>query len=114
MRHLREFEDKNSSKPNYCLFIAPSLHIDTINTFFMSVKYEYQGARQRIIPITIRQLIIILETVKKLKQNKKSLSHSCVMDLYDNCLNLERVVDSTKWQENINSEISLWQEKILA
>lgn len=114
MRHLREFENKNKTKPSYCLFVAPSLHVDTINTFFMSVKYEYQGAKQKIIPITIKQLIVLLETVMKLKQNKKSLSHSCVMELYDNCLRLENVPDSTKWQQYINSEISLWQEKMLA
>ena len=33
MRHLRDFENQHSATPNYCLFVAPSLHQDTMNTF---------------------------------------------------------------------------------
>lgn len=42
MRHIRDFEDNNPNKETYCLFIAPKLHRDTINTFWISVKYEYE------------------------------------------------------------------------
>lgn len=47
MRHLRDFENVNKDKPNYCLFIAPTLHADTINTFFNSVKFQYEGKNKR-------------------------------------------------------------------
>ena len=52
MRHLRDFE-KRHKKQSYCLFIAPRLHQDTVNTFYNSVKYEYEGEKQKIIPMTI-------------------------------------------------------------
>jgi hypothetical protein len=38
MRHLRDFENKNDDKEAYCLFIAPTIHRDTLNTFWMSLK----------------------------------------------------------------------------
>ena len=60
-------EDKNTDKDCYCLFIAPSLHRDTINTYYQSIKYEYEGAQQKIIPITINQLITILRVVANVK-----------------------------------------------
>ena len=44
MRHLRDFEN-TFNKDSYCLFIAPKIHIDTLNTFWFSVKYEYQGKK---------------------------------------------------------------------
>jgi hypothetical protein len=46
MRHFRDFEDTSSHESNYCLFIAPKLHRDTINTFWFSLKYEYEGTKQ--------------------------------------------------------------------
>lgn len=55
MRHLRDFEEReqNRSADNYCLFIAPNIHRDTLNTFWMSVKLGYEGKIQKIVPLTI-------------------------------------------------------------
>jgi hypothetical protein len=71
MRHLRSFEQANDSHDNYCLFVAPRLHIDTVNTFWTAVKYEYEGQRQKIVPITITGLIDILGTVRDVKSAQK-------------------------------------------
>ena len=48
MRHFRDFENASVLNDNYCLFIAPKLHRDTINTFWFSVKYEYEGTKYNI------------------------------------------------------------------
>jgi hypothetical protein len=64
MRHFRDFENDSSLNNNYCLFVAPKLHRDTINTFWFSVKYEYEGTQQKIIPFTINQIIEILQVIK--------------------------------------------------
>ena len=47
MRHLRDFENKHQDKDSYCLFIAPKMHRDTINTFWTAIKYEYEGRTQK-------------------------------------------------------------------
>ncbi len=39
MRHLRDFETKFSNTKNYCLFISPKIHIDTLYHFWTSIKH---------------------------------------------------------------------------
>lgn len=114
MRHLRIFENNNTETPNYCLFIAPTLHVDTVNTFYMSVKYEYEGKAQKIIPITIVQLESILETMKKLVLKGKSLKHADVMKLYDNCANVSSLTSSSVWLEHISNELNDWETKLVS
>lgn len=110
MRHLREFENKNTSVPSYCLFVAPRIHNDTINTFWFSVKYEYEGAKQKIIPITISELIEFLEVVKSAKNNGVRISHTDFMNFYDRCAAIENIVTSTMWREHIANEIKCFKE----
>ena len=110
MRHLREFENKNTSVPSYCLFVAPRIHNDTINTFWFSVKYEYEGAKQKIIPITISELIKLLEVVKSAKNNGVRISHTDFMNFYDRCAAIENIVTSTMWREHIANEIKCFKE----
>lgn len=115
MRHLREFEELNKDKPAYCLFIAPSLHEDSIETFFTSVKYGYKGSLQKIVPITISQLIEILTIVERMKINGKILKHIDLMRLFNSCTSLEQCgSDSTLWLPHIKKEISSWKKEMLA
>ena len=114
MRHLRNFENANTELPNYCLFIAPSLHPDTINTFFNSVKFQYEGKKQKIIPITINQLIYILETIKILQEKGKKLKHQLVMKLYEACSDDEKIENSIMWQDYINQQLELWREEVVS
>ena len=114
MRHLREFEEKNE-KENYCIFIAPKFHTDTINTFWMSVKYEYQGKPQKIIPFTITQLIDILNTIVDLKKSNRTLMHSQFKELLDAVIDLKNKKDnSVDWINSIQGEIKSWKNKLVA
>ena len=109
MRHLREFEDKNTNKDCYCLFIAPSIHQDTLNTYFTSVKYEYEGRKQKIIPITIKQLIKILETVAMFRAKNIEFKHLYIKQLYENIINVAINGSSTEWKEQIRTVLSCWE-----
>ena len=109
MRHLREFEDKNTDKDCYCLFIAPSIHQDTLNTYFTSVKYEYEGRKQKIIPITIKQLIKILETVSMFRAKNIEFKHLYIKQLYENIINVAINGSSTEWKEQIPTVLSCWE-----
>ena len=109
MRHLREFEDKNTDKDCYCLFIAPSIHQDTLNTYFTSVKYEYEGRKQKIIPITIKQLIKILETVAMFRSKNIEFKHLYIKQLYENIINVAINGSSTEWKEQIPTVLSCWE-----
>jgi len=114
MRHLREFENSSDLNENYCIFIAPKLHKDTINTFWFSVKYEYEGKKQKIVPLTISQIIEILQIIKELKQNNKNLSHKQFQKLLEDIVNLkDNVSDSNEWVKNIPSKIKTFKEELL-
>jgi len=114
-RHLRDFEEKhNNNLPKYCLFISPKIHRDTINTFWNAIKYEFEGEKQKIIPISISQLIILLETVKILKIDGKKFTHIMLKNLYDNLLNISSFKSSIDWISNIQSSIINWQKSCVA
>lgn len=113
MRHLRDFEITNTEKDCYCLFIAPSLHRDTINTYYQSVKYEYEGVKQKIIPLTIAQLIEILKIVAKVKSANKEFKHIYIKELYDNILNSITSSDSNTWvTEKIPTILKAWKNNL--
>lgn len=59
MRHFRDFEDKLGEGSSFCIFIAPLIHRDTLNTFWGSNKAGYEGKKQIIIPLTLGQFIHI-------------------------------------------------------
>lgn len=113
MRHLREFENYNSEKDCYCLFIAPTLHRDTINTYYQSVKYEYEGSKQRIVPITIKQLTEILKIVAFVKKSNKKFKHEYIKQLYDKVIDSIEEVNSVSWiEEKIPTIIEEWKNEM--
>ena len=115
MRHLRDFEERNKDKRAYCLFIAPTLHRDTLNTFWFSVKYEYEGKHQRIIPLSIQNFIELLNTLVEIKQKGKFFSHSELNRLYDEILfNSGESINVNEWVEKIPNIILTWQKSLAA
>jgi hypothetical protein len=113
MRHLRDFENRHSNLPAYCLFIAPTLHTDTVNTFWLSVKYEYDGKKQKIVPITIDQLVLLLRTVKSLLTRKQAFTYSMLNELYEMIINVNQINSYTEWLNQIQSSITCWQNKLI-
>lgn len=115
MRHLRDFEQKHGDKPSYCLFIAPKLHRDTINTFWTAIKYEYEGQPQRIIPLSINQFVLVLKALVQMKSEKKFLQHAEISRLYDEILDSSKSFSNpNEWVQNIPSAISVWQKSLIS
>jgi len=117
MRHFRDFETAHGKKQSYCLFVAPKIHRDTGNTFWVSVKYEYEGQKQKIIPITIQQFIEILQYLLQAKEQKKNyfLSHNKIQELFDSIVSVtESVTKSDDWLSAIPNIISKWGKSIAA
>jgi len=112
MRHLRDFE-LFSQFDTYCLFIAPILHRDTLNTFWIAVKYEYEGKPQKIIPLTIAEFIEILEYFIIIKMNNIQFTHENILELFSAIILLaKRESDVISWRNNIHLEIKQWFRKI--
>ena len=115
MRHLRDFEKRHKNKPSYCLFIAPKLHRDTVNTFWTAIKYEYEGQPQRIIPLSIQHFVFILKILLQLKTEEKFLKHSDISRLYNDILDSSNLFNnSSEWLKSIPNTISLWRESLIS
>lgn len=116
MRHLRDFEDRNPDKDNYCLFIAPIVHRDTLNTFWMSIKLGYEGKKQKIIPLTINQYITILQKVIELYNDYNiRIKQENIKDLIDDLYNSsENFTDSTEWIQTFDDIIENWSMELVS
>jgi len=111
MRHVRDFENAHIGKNAYCLFIAPRLHQDTIETFWMAIKYGYKGTSQRIIPLSISQFVKLLEVLLELKKQGRRFTHIGLLNLYEMIINLtSTVAHSEEWIEQIPEIITQWKE----
>ena len=114
MRHLRDFEESSFQNENFCIFVAPKLHRDTVNTFWMAIKYEFEGKPQNIIPLNISQIITLLEMVKEMKKSSKSLSHKEFMQFLKEVVELkDSVSNSIEWIENIPKKIEDFKGRVL-
>ncbi|MFA7056709.1 MAG: AlwI family type II restriction endonuclease [Candidatus Cloacimonadales bacterium] len=115
MRHLRDFEIKHNDKVAFCIFIAPKLHRDTVNTFHTAVKYEYEGKQQKIIPLTINNFVELLKILTQLKKSGKFLSHIELENLYNEIIKeINHVKDSHEWINSIPNIIQQWKSKIVS
>jgi hypothetical protein len=115
MRHVRDFEEGHPDKEVYCLFVAPRLHQDTIETFWVAVKHGYRGEIQKIIPLSITQMIRLLEILIEVKESGRRLEHGKLSDLYNEILAItSNVNDSAEWIERIPTTIDAWREEIFA
>ena len=113
MRHLRDFENKHNDKNAFCLFIAPKIHRDTINTFWTAIKYEYEGKKQRIIPLSINNFIELLKILIEIKQNGNSLKHGELFRLYNDILENSKIMpDSDQWLRNISKILISWKKSL--
>jgi hypothetical protein len=115
MRHFRDFENNSSKDNNYCLFVAPKMHRDTINTFWFSVKYEYEGKKQKIIPLCITQMIDILKLTKRLKEENRAFSHLQFQKLLEDIVDLTNdAKNSDDWLRKIPETLINFKKEALA
>lgn len=115
MRHVRDFENAHAGKAVYGLFIAPKLHQDTMETFWMAVRFGYKGTEQRIVPFSITQFIRLLEILMEIKKEGKKFTHNELLNLYEQILDLTNyVAHSDEWVDQIPETITEWQRSVLA
>jgi len=115
MRHLRDFETRFSDTKNYCLFISPKIHIDTLYHFWTSIKHGYNGSQQQIIPLTTEQFAVLLETLLTLIQKGKRFSHTEIEELYKKIiLKTSEVSGHSEWFSVIPKVIDEWKLKVVA
>jgi len=114
MRHLRDFEVQHQGDDVFCIFIAPQIHNDTYSQFWISVKYEYNGLPQKIVPMTAEEFAILLETLLSLIKQGKRFSHKDLYGLYSIIINeSKRLASFSDWAIFIHKTIKEWQHRIV-
>ena len=115
MRHLRDFEIQNKDDEIFCIFIAPQIHNDTYSQFWISVKYEYNGLPQKIVPLTAEQFAILLETLLKLLKQGKRFTHKELYKLYAVVINeTKRLASFSDWTIFIQKTVKDWHQRVSA
>jgi len=113
MRHLRDFEIKFPNTNNYCLFISPKIHIDTLYHFWTSIKHGYNGETQKIIPLTTEQFAMLLETLLTLIKKGKRFLHTDIEKLYKKIiLKTTEVKAHSDWYSMIPKIIDEWRTEL--
>ncbi|WP_297898183.1 AlwI family type II restriction endonuclease [Methanobrevibacter sp.] len=114
MRHLRSLEDKYDKK-FYCLFIAPVIHRDTLNTFWPFVLYGYEGRKQNIIPLTLNQYINILNIIDKYRIDGKIIDSNDLENLFEKLSQVPHnpEVESPQWMDTINECLNSWDSSLI-
>ena len=112
VRHLRAFEDKNAGVESFCLFIAPSLHQDTLNTFHISVRHGYEGRRQKIAPLTVEQFCGILDYCADRRENGRPLRRAEIRDLFSRVSESVGAMETSgAWRKRAPEVIEEWKRK---
>lgn len=111
MRHLRDYEDKNKGYKNiFCIFVAPHLHRDTLNTFWSSLKYGYEGKRQKVIPLTIEQFLRVLSIISEKITKGKNPKHPEYQKLFEMLLHMsEKASGPRQWVGTFDDVINKWR-----
>lgn len=113
MRHLRDFENKHKDNEIFCVFIAPRVHNDTYSQFWISVKYEYDGMPQKIVPLTTEQFAIVLETLLSMIKQGKRFTHREMYELYSMIINKSKQLSSfSDWMKFIQKSLNDWSQLV--
>lgn len=100
IRHLEQFSNKHS-KDTYCLFIAPSLHEDTIRHFFINTKYGMGNGPLKVVPVTISDVIRILSSVGAGMLKGKTYSEDDLLLFYKNVTDVTNIDGDKEWRSHI-------------
>lgn len=112
MRHLRDFENLHNNA--YCIFIAPTIHADSAETFYIANTIGYKGKKQKIVPLTIGQFIELLKTLKQLREANKQFTHSNLKSLVDNIVeSANDINNSDEWVAKAQNIVNFWSASLV-
>ncbi|OQX72353.1 MAG: hypothetical protein B6D61_13905 [Bacteroidetes bacterium 4484_249] len=105
-RHFGSIQ-KLSSKPVYCLFIAPTINENSLAHFFNLNRFytKAYGGKTKIIPLSIKQFIIFITVAKKKGFNNPNV----LKQFFDKIVKENQTIeDEEAWINSINEKIPFW------
>lgn len=108
-RHTVQYKEQYPGKDVYCLFIAPSVDNNVIETFRIGVWYKGDEEEfVNIVPMNLSDFIVAIETL-----TNKKYHNSDFKTLIERCL-VFRNVRAPQWKTSISKEVDLWKRRVLA
>jgi hypothetical protein len=108
-RHTVQYKDQFPNKDIYCLFIAPSVDNNVVETFRIGVWYKGDEEEfVNIVPMNLSDFIVVIETL-----TNKKYHNSDFKTLIDRCL-VFRNVRAPQWKIYISKEVNVWKERVIA
>ncbi len=112
MRHLRDFEDLHDDA--YCIFIAPTIHTDSAETFHIANRVGYKGSKQKIAPLTIKQFVELLKTLKYLREAERNFGHKNLKSLISEIVeSANSINNSDDWVTNTQNIVNSWSSSLV-
>lgn len=112
MRHLRNFENSHSNA--YCIFIAPTIHTDSAETFHIANTVGYKGNKQKIAPLTVKQFVELLKTLKQMREANKRFTHDNLKNLVNDIAeSANSINNSDDWVANTQNIVNSWSASLI-
>ena len=109
MRHLREFENRFTDDiPTFCIFLAPRVHQDTYSQFWITVRYEYDGRPQKIVPMDFQQFGQILGAIVRYLEAYRRFDSPRLLELLNKSVSVSNLEGYNQWREHIRQAINAW------
>ena len=96
-------------KDVYCLFLAPSVDNNVMETFRIGVWYD--GDEEEFVNIIPMNLSDFINAIETLLQNK--FKNDDFKGLLDRCL-VFRNVRAPQWKSSISKEVKEWKKRLIA
>jgi hypothetical protein len=85
------------------LFLAPKLHVDTVETFWIANVHGYQGGQQRIVPLEMATWCEYLSNKKNELTNGEYVHSDLKRFLTRGLPSASSYSNSQEWKQKINS-----------
>ena len=102
IRHVA-YATKDSTKPTYCLFIAPEININTLESYRNSDKYYFDDNSSilvNIVPISLGEFIDFFKNLPKAK--KKSIEK--ILAILEVSTKVKKELSPSEWRDFISNE----------
>ena len=109
IRHVRDFSHIHEGTLTYGLFLAPSLHKDTINMFWGAANGIFNGETTIIFPIRIDTFAKVLESCADYRYAGGAIAVSDVERLFSGlAAATENSPDALAWTSYLDASIDDW------
>lgn len=104
IRHVANVA-KESEKPTYCLFIAPEIDINTLESYRISDTYYFSPESSvvaNIIPISLSEFVKFFKDIPKAEQE----SIDKILSILEECTNIKKELSPFDWKEFISERFA--------